>query len=258
MGTGSPPVPDYNPLGLPDRTIRIQMSSSSDQPRLIFTSRQGSSLSFTKVSGTDTQWDCHLDSDTWYNLFSLHTDYDEYKLVKVLGANTSTVTNMYNMFWAGDNHRHTRLSEIALFDTSNVTNMSSMFKGCSGLSGVPAFDTSKVRNMGTMFEGTSITSIPNFDTSSVTYIAGMFKDCTSLREISLPNTFVFKANAPVYEMFSGCKLVSGGIVNAYNAMIAANVGSHANTFKDCGIYTDTGTAELSQIPSSWGGTAATS
>ena len=265
----------YNPLGLPDRTIRIQMSSSSDDPSTIFTYCQGPSLTFTRVDGTTDQWDCHYDSSDWYGLFRLNTNSNKNKLIKVLGANTTTVTGMDYMFGKSSYDGNAGLREIALFDTANVTTMRYMLAGCSSLQSIPAFDltnvttilnicedctslssillknTSNVTNMGYAFRHTAITSLPDIDTSSATDTKFMFCDCSNLTDISLPTDFVFTHVTDCSNMFKDCPYVNTGILNTYNTMSSASISSYSLTFNNCGTQTTTGQSELAQIPSAW-------
>ena len=263
----------YNPLGLPDRTIRIQMSSASDNPATIFTYLSGPT--FTRVAGTEDQWDCHYDSSDWYGLFRLNTNSNKNKLIKVLGANTTTVTDMDYMFGKSSYDGNAGLQEIALFDTANVTTMRYMLAGCSSLRSIPAFDltnvttilnicedctslssillknTSNVTDMGYAFRHTAITSLPDIDTSSATDTKFMFCDCSNLTDISLPTGFVFTHVTDCSNMFKDCPYVNTGILNTYNTMSSASISSHGLTFNNCGTQTTTGQSELAQIPSDW-------
>lgn len=263
----------YNPLGLPDRTIRIQMSSASDNPATIFTYLSGPT--FTRVAGTEDQWDCHYDSSDWYGLFRLNNNSNKNKLIKVLGANTTTVTDMDYMFGKSSYDGNAGLQEIALFDTANVTTMRYMLAGCSSLRSIPAFDltnvttflnicedctslssillknTSNVTDMGYAFRHTAITSLPDIDTSSATDTKFMFCDCSNLTDISLPTDFVFTHVTDCSNMFKDCPNVNTGILNTYNTMSSASISSYGNTFNNCGTQTTTGQSELAQIPSAW-------
>lgn len=270
-----PPDP-YNPLGLPDRTIRIQMSSPSDDPATIFTYTEGPEKIFTRVEGTEDQWDCYYDYADWYGMFRLNDNNNRNKLIKVLGANTTTVTGMDYMFGAASYSGNTGLTDIALFDTSNVTTMRYMFADCQSLHSIPQFDlsnvtnmlnmcedctslseiqiinTGNVTNMGSLFRNTAITSIPDIDTSSAEHMEFMFCDCSKLTDISLSNKFVFTNVTTVQNMFKDCPNVNTGILAAYNKISAISpVPEHTETFDNCGTNTTTGSSELAQIPSDW-------
>lgn len=71
----------------------------------------------------------------------------------------------------------------------------------------------------------------------------------------IPSTISFGSYITnVNEMFSGCTEVSGGALALYNVMKdIPTISNHADTFKNCGVNSQTGLAELQQIPLSWGG-----
>jgi hypothetical protein len=57
-------------------------------------------------------------------------------------------------------------------------------------------------------------------------------------------------------MFQDCFNVESGALDIYAQMTTQTTppNSHNLTFSNCGRDTETGTAELAQIPVSWGGT----
>ena len=57
-------------------------------------------------------------------------------------------------------------------------------------------------------------------------------------------------------MFTGCTNVEEGALAQYNWFntYGVNITNHSGTFTDCGSNTQTGVAELAQIPVGWGGT----
>lgn len=124
----------------------------------------------------------------------------------------------------------TNLLEVIGANTTNVTTMTSLFDGCSSLTSVPLFDTSNVTTVNYMFSDcSSLTTIPLFDTSKVTAMIGMFYNCVNVQ--------------------------SGALALYQQASTQAKPPSkHTSTFYNCGKNTETGAAELAQIPSSWGGT----
>lgn len=81
----------------------------------------------------------------------------------------------------------------------------------------------------------------------------MFKDGTSLTEFS---TIQCSNVATVGGMFQGCENVTEGALAQYTWFINNNnnITNHSSTFSDCGYNTQTGLAELAQIPVGWGGT----
>lgn len=187
--------------------------------------RDGVTPSFSKGTGVlyDAElniWDLTYENSNWESLLESQTN-----ILEVIEANTSNVTNMRKLF-----RTCSSLTTVPLFDTSSVTNMNNMFTLCYELSSVPLFDTSNVTNMGSMFYGCrSLSSVLLFDTSKATNMNSMFYHCYNVE--------------------------SGALAIYQQASSQANPPSnHNNTFIDCGSNTQTGSAELAQIPTSWGGT----
>lgn len=80
----------------------------------------------------------------------------------------------------------------------------------------------------------------------------MFSNCTGL-------TLITPIQCPTVQnvggMFQGCTNVEEGALDQYNWFntYATNINNHSGTFTDCGSNTQTGTDELDQIPTGWGG-----
>lgn len=81
----------------------------------------------------------------------------------------------------------------------------------------------------------------------------MFADCTGLTYIT-PLHCLNVQN--VGGMFQGCKEVTAGAYGQYIwfNIYGTNINNHSSTFSNCGSNTQTGVAELAQIPVGWGGT----
>lgn len=174
----------------------------------------------TLVDSTNNIWDLTYENSNWTNLLR-----GQGNLLEVLGGNTTGVTNMEWTFFSCSS-----LTSVHLFDTSTVIYMSRMFNQCSSLNSVPLFNTANVTYMSGMFsECYSLTSIPLFDTSNVTNMDSMFYGCVYVQSgaLALYQQASSQANPPL---------------------------EHSNTFIACGSNTQTGAAELAQIPTSWGGT----
>jgi hypothetical protein len=141
-------------------------------------------------------------------------------------------TDVYDVYKSGNNftnllHSSTNVVEVLDANTTDVIYMYSMFWRCSSLSSVSLFDTSNVLDMAYMFcNCNSLTYIPLFNTERVTQ---------------------------TWEMFAGCENVQGGALALYKQMSSqANPPtSHGQTFWFCGSNTETGAAELAQIPDDW-------
>ena len=126
----------YNPLNLPANTMRLRFTDG-------YTPTAPSGSTYTQVSSSPNIWDLTREPQmtSWVALFRNNTN-----VLEVLGANTSTVTDMSAIF-----QDCIFLSSVAIFNTSNITDMSYMFRACNILRSIPLFDTSKVSNMSYMF-----------------------------------------------------------------------------------------------------------
>jgi bacterial surface protein 26-residue repeat/bacterial surface protein 26-residue repeat len=158
----------------------------------------------------------------------------------------------------------TALEEVQLFDTSKVTNMNSMFSLCCNLHKVPSFDTSNVTNMRQMFGGTSsslevemnMEEIPNFDYGKVTTMYSFFQNNVAIREI---RTIDIPAVTNVTWMFKDCVNVERGALDLHRILVEkpelSQSSCHQDCFVNCGKNTESGLADLRQIPADWGGLA---
>jgi surface protein len=79
--------------------------------------------------------------------------------------------------------------------------------------------------------------------------------CTSLTSIPLLNT---SNVTTMNNAFADCINVESGALALYQQVSTQTTppSNHTNAFNNCGSNTQTGQAELAQIPSSWGGTGA--
>jgi len=251
----------YNPLNLPPNTIRVRTSDERVPFKDTYTTYETATL----VSGTSDVYDVYKSGTSFKQLLK-----NSYNVVEVLGANTTGITNMNGMFMNCN-----LLTTVPLFDTSSVTDMNDMFCNCQALPSVPLFDTSNVTDMNDMFQMCkSLQSVPLLDTSKVTNMWAMFDYCLALRYVPLLDTskvtnmnmMFFNCtsliNVPLFDtskvtdvglMFYNCTSVQSGALALYQqASTQANPPSnHDRTFRDCGSNTQTGSAELAQIPSSW-------
>lgn len=117
--------------------------------------------------------------------------------------------------------------EVLGANTTNVTSMDSTFQNCRWLSSVSLFDTSNLVDAESMFRNcTELTSIPLYDTSKVSNMNSMFSNCYRVQSGAL---------ALYQQASSQTKPPS----------------DHTQTFYNCGSNTQTGSAELAQIPSDW-------
>lgn len=138
-------------------------------------------------------------------------------------------------------------------DTSSVTNMSSLFRRCTAIRSLCLFDTSNVTSFRLFASRCSIERIPLYNTGKVTNLDYAFYFCTMLKVVPLFDTS--KATSVSF-MFQDCLEVESGALDLYTKMSTQTTlpATHSLTFSNCGRDTETGAAELAQIPQSWGGT----
>lgn len=233
-------VNPYNPLGLPQYTIRARFSGTPAA-----TSGGGFSGTITNVSGDIYD----IQTSNWNLLFgTLGTPQIDKKPVEVLGANSAGVTSMNSMFYGCSS-----VTSIPLMDTSSVTDMQFMFTNCTALTSAPLFNTSNVTNMQSMFSGcTALTTAPALSTGSVTNFSAVFNNCTALT--SVPQYNMASATTTT-NMFYGCTNVASGALDLYTSVSQQTTppATHTDMFYNCGVSTTNGLAELEQIPYGWGG-----
>ena len=251
----------YNPLGLPPNTFRVRTNDGQPPNGKNYAEYDTATL----VEGTTDIYDVYKSGNDFSRLLR-----DSTNLIEVIGANTENVTSIDSMFlycsalssiplfdttsvtsFQGTFNGCKSLTSVPSYDTSKVTIMRLSFKDCSSLSSIPWFDTSKVTNMEMMLSNCSnISSVPLYYTSNVVYMNGMLENCTSLTSLPLFDTYKVKH---IDAAFNSCVNVQRGALALYQqASTQTNPPSyHHYTFKDCGRDTQTGSAELAQIPSDW-------
>ena len=213
-------VDPLNPLMLPSYTIRLLY-----QDGVTPTFAKGTA---TQVSSSPNVWDLTYANSDWNKILSgavdqghpVHRD----NLLKVLGANTAGVTNMYGMFSACR-----ALNEVAPFRTSSVTNMGRMFSDCEALTTAPDFDSENVTDFRQMFVQSGITVGPHLNTRSAVYMMNMFLNCTSLTTIPLYDT---SSVTNMGGMFKGCSRLA-----SVPLMDTKNVTDFGSMFYECALLT---------------------
>ena len=161
----------------------------------------------------------------------------------------SHCTNTKRMFYLSQDLVRANLTSACLTE-----NVEEMFANCRSLKYVNAFDISHTDSIYAMFQSCdAIESIPLFDTSTIVNGSYFASGANSLKNVPLLNT---SRMTNVVSMFNSCFAVEHGSLDLYNQMITQTVPprSHNRTFQACGRDTTSGSAELAQIPSSWGGT----
>jgi len=208
----------YNPLDLPSNTVRVRTNDGNAPLKDLSKATHASYDTAVLVPGTTDVYDVYKSGSSFENLFYWSKNIEE-----VLGANSTGITNMQYMF---KNCEYlTTISTV--FDTSSVTNMLGMFHNCEVLLSTPVFDTSNVTTMRAMFQfAYKLTTVPLFNTSKVIDMESMFHFCGDVQSgaLALYQQASSQANPPT---------------------------NHKFTFDKCGENTETGAAELAQIPYEW-------
>lgn len=228
----------YNPLNLPPYTIRLKFK---DGVIPTFENWAGTQIPGIQISEEPNIWDLTYNDNDWNVLLAQQSD-----LLEVLGANTTNVTNIRKMF-----KDCVSLSSVNIFDTSNITVMRELYVNCYSLLNVPSLNVSNVQDLGSLYSDCySLTSIPHMDTRNAKQIDYICFNCSALKVVPLLDTTnVYNS---VYA-FQGCVNVESGALALYNQMSTQTnpPTNHNETFRNCGSNTQTGSAELAQIPSDW-------
>ena len=288
-------IDPYNPLGLPPFTIRCQFTAGTTPAMGDSQTLVDATDNVWDITKNDTNWgNLFLQDATLVSVLGANSTGVTYmhglflsctNLASVALFDTSSVLGVYYSQPGSMFGNCSSLTSVPCFDFSKVASLEQLFKACSSLVSIqdlktdantslkatfmqctslksaPNMNTSHVTTMEGTFNGcTALESVPLYDTSSVTAFyggkrGGAFSNCSALKSIPLFNT---SSATTVREMFKGCKNVESGALALYQQMStqATPPTTHNNTFLNCGLNTTTGAAELSQIPSSWGGTGA--
>lgn len=181
--------------------------------------------------------------------------------------NISDASKVENMAWAFRNCENLSAINFGSLPSNKLTNMTRTFDYCIKLKELPLFDTSKVTEVGGAFSQCySLTSIPNYNLESTNSIGYICNGCSSLQTIpnftymppnKVPTQYGVKEFHCEYA-FNNCLNVNSNIYNTYTA-ISSRMNNDSVTignlqdmcFKNCGVSSRTGSAELAQIPSEW-------
>lgn len=219
-GTGlGVPVDPYNPYNLPSGTIRYMFEDTTYDPTRYATV---SNSIWTRVSTNPNIWD-------WTTLYvpsligrfsGTAFGYGQTNLrVHILGANLqgSLLPSLQGTWRDNPN-----IVSVRVMDTRTVTDFQWTFNGCTNL-----YETAGLPIQNIAYQ--------------------MYMNCTSLRR--LPRFELYNAGAHIVSMFEGCRNVESGILDCYDSLIVS--AQHGACFRNCGVDTPTGAAELAQIPSDW-------
>ena len=283
--------PDPNPLNLPTNTMRVrcypgsELSSRSNQYQLTKVGTEnGCSIYDIKTTANDWKYLAHnikyTDTTTGYR----------HGVSDILGVNNSAITSVEDMFIGRFDYTakdgFSEISSICYFDMSNVTNATHWFESCDtyNLSGLPIYNTSSVTSFEAAFiqgrvrqpitlDCRSCTSLsyafnaqehivsgfPNLkNTYNVTNWEGAF-GLFAIDKFTLKNSqlvipdYDYSNATNVSGMFAGNLYVSGGISSTYAKLSALGnqITAHSACFRNCGVSSEQGRAELALIPNDW-------
>lgn len=283
--------PDPNPLNLPTNTMRVKCYPEntlySDETS-IFTvtevGKDGDSLIYD-IATHNNNWGClNL-------ILSILTppSASHWGVSDILGVNNSGISSMQYMF-AGDTRlphvAFSELSSICYFDTSNVVDMRGFFQSNDTMRSwedLPRFNTSAVKSFSNAFTYSNVNKPLTLDCLSCSSLASTFRSSYShvsgfpvllntqnvenwsytfasfalLPELSSRNLTIpdydFSNATNVSGMFLNNPYVSGGISSTYAKLSALGnqITAHSGCFRNCGVSSEQGRAELALIPNDW-------
>ena len=179
----------------------------------------------TEFSALGNVWDFILQLTSWDNLFK-NKFTDPNNEVEIVRAGT----------------------------LSGLETAQSCFEGCTSLKRISCdLDFTGVTSTHCMFAGcVNLEYVPDLDLTSVTDAAGMFDGCMSLKNVP---SMVISSSCQITHLFRYCQSVESGALALYNRLVEQGEHSapHEDCFKNCGIDTPSGRAELAQIPEACSG-----
>lgn len=270
-GSGSIPYEDvvvasvantYTSVLSSGQTLRFLFDNSSFDPTIgiSWTTGHGATVQWTQVSSSPNIWDATIDKVDWRDAFRNKLDASNapYHII------ATGELHINELGFAFDGAEYLQSSVDWYMPIASYLSRSSfVFKDCIRLENAPYVLGAEpmVNNLQGLFKGcSSLQSVGNYNVDIVGI--GAFEDCTSLTEI--PASFYTlpqgTSTYSVDRMFKGCVNISSGIYDAYDYWRKQHtpypeafprIRSHSETFASCGINTQSGAAELAQIPSDW-------
>lgn len=190
----------------------------------------GKKGTFKRISRNPNIWDWTYNNNDW--TCGLWYQYD---LLKVLGADSTNVTNMSKLFLGCSS-----LQEVCLFDTSLVTDTSYMFGLCESLRSIATYNTANVTNMSYMFcsAGHPSTSqglmvIPELNTTKVTDMSYMF---SGTRASVYPDMYTPALTNPRFMFYSNFTVINAPALNMSNVTNATCMFDEAQKLKTVPLY----------------------
>ena len=215
----------YQALKLPVKTFRFKFTDTSFNPS---TTLASANLTWTVANASKGLWDAT-------SIISGSTPYRE------LFRGLLSITNMSSV-----------RCELIGANTSDMVDATGLFRDCNALRSIGKMDLSHVTNANYMCNNcTNLPYFPNLKMDSLLYALGMFYQCNNLQAI--PDLGLLPNIASVGGMFQNCRWVNSGILAMYNILSAhiTTASNYRNCFTNCGVYSQTGSAELAEIPSDW-------
>ena len=215
----------YQSMNLPVKTFRFKFSDTSFDPS---TTLASTNLTWTVANASRGLWDAT-------SIITGSTPYRELFKSLFTSTNMSSVT-----------------CELIGANTTGITDATEMFRNCNKLTGIGKMDLSTLTTANFMFSDcTSLQAFPDMNLDNLAGANGMFQRCSSF--VKVPDLGQLPNIATVGGMFYECRWVYTGILAMYN-ILSARITTAANyrqCFRNCGVNTQTGAAELAQIPSGW-------
>lgn len=206
----------YNPYNLDPGVVRLTFSTSSYDPN-------------TDVNGPDIGYWTRVNDSTW--------DFHPYILGledKFFGLSESFNLESWNL-------RNYSGRVFASFRGSGLVNINNPID----------FSVSSINGIHEMFAQSHIVyACPGIRLQPNQSAENMFRNCQELIEIPIFDWDYVPST--IDQMFAGDHYVRSGMIRLYDNW--STIERHAQCFRQCGMSTTTGAAELAQIPQDWGGT----
>lgn len=215
----------YQAMKLPVKTFRFKFSDTSFNPS---TTLASSNLTWTVANASRGLWDAtsiQTGNTPYRDLFSslLTSTNMGQVFCEIIGANTTGITDASNMFYNCN-----RLTNVCVMDLSTLSIANFMFSDCTYLQVFPSMNLDNLAGAGGMFQRcSSLLEVPDFgQLPNISNVGGMFYNCTHVRSGALAMYNILSTRITTYAYYRQC-------------------------FYNCGSMTQTGSAELVQIPSGW-------
>ena len=281
--------PDPNPLNLPKYTMRVKCYSGtvlSSRNTNRYTLNKVNTINGCNIYDITSKigsWEglgggCSMTYPEDYTIPAGVSD--------ILGVNNSSITSVRNMFAQlsdFDYRIFNSLSSICYFDMSEVVDATLWFYNFDNtiLSAIPRFNTSAVTSFSNAFGEADFifpftldcsncvdlsdlinpsyyyaSSFPTLkNTSNVTSWNGTFRGVGSRKSFSsttIPD-YDFSNAVDVTNTFMNNQYLIGGISSTYAKLSALGnqITAHSACFRNCGVSSEQGRAELALIPNDW-------